>query len=137
MPQILRQLKDLGFCGVQNFPTVGLIDGNFRQNLEATGMSYEQEVEMVRTAHELDMLTAPYVFNIDEAERMTKAGADILVVHFGLTTGGSVGAEEGAASLDDCVKTLQGIRDACIQIEPDVIILCHGGPVSGENSPRT
>ena len=90
MPNFLKQLKDIGFCGVQNFPTVGLIDGNFRKNLEETGMSYEQEVQMIRTAHEMDLLTTPYVFNVDEAERMTRAGADVLVVHLGLTTSGSV-----------------------------------------------
>jgi predicted TIM-barrel enzyme len=91
MPNFLKQLKELGFCGVQNFPTVGLIDGNFRKNLEETGMSYEQEVQMIKTAHEMDLLTTPYVFNVDEAERMTRAGADVLVVHLGLTTSGSVG----------------------------------------------
>jgi predicted TIM-barrel enzyme len=90
MPIFLKQLKELSFCGVQNFPTVGLIDGNFRKNLEETGMSYEQEVQMIKTAHEMDLLTTPYVFNVDEAERMTKAGADVLVVHMGLTTSGSV-----------------------------------------------
>ena len=131
MPQFLQQLKALGFCGVQNFPTVGLIDGVFRQNLEATGMAYQQEVEMVRIARGMDLLTAPYVFNIDEAERMTKAGADVLVVHFGLTTGGNIGATGECPSLDDCVQTMQSIRDACVQIEPNIIVLCHGGPVSG------
>lgn len=133
VPQFLQQLKDLGFCGVQNFPTVGLIDGNFRKNLEATGMSYQKEVDMVRTARQMDLLTAPYVFNVDEAERMTKAGADVVVVHLGLTTGGSIGAGEGGDTLDDCVKTAQTIRDACVKIEPDIIVLCHGGPVSGES----
>ena len=133
MPQFLLQLKGLGFCGVQNFPTVGLIDGNFRKNLEATGMSYEKEVEMVRTARQMNLLTAPYVFNVDEAERMTKAGADVIVVHLGLTTGGSIGAGEGEVILDDCVKTVQVIRDACVKIEPDIIVLCHGGLISGEN----
>lgn len=101
MPTFLRQLKDLGFCGVHNFPTVGLIDGKFRQNLEETGMGYEEEVNMVRTAHEMDLLTTPYVFNIDEAERMTSAGADVLVAHMGLTTSGSIGATS-SSSLDDC-----------------------------------
>lgn len=133
IPQFLQQLKDLGFCGVQNFPTVGLIDGNFRKNLEATGMSYQKEVDMVRTARQMDLLTAPYVFDVDEAERMTKAGADVVVVHLGLTTGGSIGAGEGGDTLDDCVKTAQTIRDACVKIEPDIIVLCHGGPVSGES----
>ena len=133
MPLFLQQLKNLGFCGVQNFPTVGLIDGNFRKNLEATGMSYEKEVEMIRTAHQMGLLTTPYVFNVDEAERMTRAGADVIVVHLGLTTGGSIGAGEGEVTLDDCVETVQTIRDACVKIEPDVIVLCHGGPVSGES----
>ena len=133
MPLFLQQLKDLGFCGVQNFPTVGLIDGNFRKNLEATGMSYEKEVEMVRTAHQLGLLTTPYVFNVDEAERMTRAGADVIVVHLGLTTGGSIGAGEGEVTLDDCVRTVQTVRDACVKIEPDIIVLCHGGPVSGKS----
>lgn len=132
MPHFLQQLKDLGFCGVQNFPTVGLIDGTFRRNLEITGMSYQKEVEMVRIARQMDLLTAPYVFNVDEAERMTKAGADVIVVHLGPTTGGSVGADEGERTLDDCVETVQTIRDACVRIEPDIIMLCHGGPISGE-----
>lgn len=133
MPRFLQQLKDLGFCGVQNFPTVGLVDGNFRKNLEATGMSYQKEVEMVRTARQMDLLTAAYVFNVDEGERMTKAGADVIVVHLGLTTGGSVGAGDSEITLDDCVETIQMIREACVKIEPDIIVLCHGGPVSGEN----
>ena len=133
MPQFLQQLKELGFCGVQNFPTVGLIDGTFRKNLEATGMSYQREVEMVRIAHQMDLLTAPYVFNVDEAERMTKAGADVVVVHLGLTSGGSIGAGEGEITLDDCIDIVQTIRDACVKIEPEIIVLCHGGPVSGKS----
>lgn len=129
MPDFLRQLKSLGFCGVQNFPTVGLIDGKFRQNLEETGMGYDKEVEMIRAAHELDLLTTPYVFNVDEAERMTRAGADVLVCHVGLTTSGSIGAKT-ALSLDDCVKIVQDIRDAAVKINPDIIVLCHGGPIA-------
>ena len=129
MPRFLKELKDIGFSGIQNFPTVGLIDGQFRKNLEETGMAYEAEVEVVRLAHELDMLTTPYVFNVDEAERMTKAGADVLVAHMGLTTSGSIGAESGM-SLDDCVKLIQDIRDAAVKINQDVIVLCHGGPVA-------
>lgn len=129
MPQFLKHLKSIGFCGVQNFPTVGLIDGNFRKNLEETGMSYEKEVEMIKTAHELDLLTTPYVFNVDEAERMTTAGADVLVVHMGLTTSGSIGATT-AVTLDDCVKTIQEIRDASFKIRENVIVLCHGGPIA-------
>lgn len=133
MPQFLKQLKDLGFCGVQNFPTVGLIDGTFRRNLEATGMPYQKEVEMIRIARQMDLLTAPYVFNVDEGEQMTRAGADVLVVHLGLTTGGSIGAEGDGLTLDECVKTVQEIRDACVKIEPNIILLCHGGPVSGKS----
>lgn len=131
MPEFLTKLKDIGFCGVQNFPTVGLIDGKFRKNLEATGMSYEKEVEMVRIARQMDLLTTPYVFNVDEAIRMTRAGADVLVAHLGLTTGGSIGAEEDT-TLDDCVEAVQQIRDACVAINSEVLILCHGGPISGE-----
>ena len=136
IPKFLQQLKDLGFCGVQNFPTVGLIDGTFRKNLEATGMSYQAEVEMIRTARQMDLLTVPYVFNVDEAERMTKAGADIVVVHLGLTTGGSIGSDEGGVTLDDCVQTVETIKNACVKIEPDIIVLCHGGPISGESCCR-
>jgi predicted TIM-barrel enzyme len=129
MPNFLQQLKSLGFCGVQNFPTVGLIDGTFRQNLEETGMSYEMEVQMIKAAHELDLLTTPYVFNVDEAERMTRAGADVLVVHLGLTTSGSIGATT-SVTLDDCVGAIQEIRDAVVKIREDIIVLCHGGPVA-------
>ena len=129
MPEFLKQLKDMGFSGVQNFPTVGLIDGKFRQNLEETGMGYDKEVDMIRAAHELDLLTTPYVFNVDEAERMTRAGADILVAHVGLTTSGTIGAQT-ALSLDDCVRIIQDIRDAAVRINPDIIVLCHGGPIA-------
>lgn len=129
MPIFLHQLKSLGFCGVQNFPTVGLIDGVFRQNLEETGMSYDLEVDMIKTAHELDLLTTPYVFNIDEAEKMTRAGADVLVVHLGLTTSGSIGAKTGI-SLEDSVGKIQEMRDAAVKIRQDIIVLCHGGPVA-------
>ncbi|KAK2752768.1 ToMV susceptible protein tm-1(GCR26) [Onygenales sp. PD_40] len=129
MPQFLAQLKGLGFCGVQNFPTVGLIDGNFRQNLEETGMGYDKEVEMIKIAHELDLLTTPYVFTPEDAEKMTRAGADLLVCHVGLTTSGSIGAVT-ALSLDDCVRIVQEIRDAAVKINPDIIVLCHGGPIA-------
>ncbi|KAL8851415.1 MAG: hypothetical protein Q9221_003686 [Calogaya cf. arnoldii] len=129
MDLFLEELKHVGFCGVQNFPTVGLIDGKFRQNLEDTGMGYEEEVEMIRIAHQLDLLTTPYVFNVDEAERMTHAGADVLVAHMGLTTSGSIGAST-SSSLDDCVKAIQDIRDAAYQINKDIIVLCHGGPIA-------
>ncbi|KZM20198.1 uncharacterized protein EKO05_0001104 [Ascochyta rabiei] len=127
--KFLVQLKDLGFAGVQNFPTVGLIDGTFRQNLEETGMSYDAEVEVMREARRMDLLTTPYVFNVEEAKKMADAGADILVAHMGLTTSGSIGATSGK-SLDDCVKLIQEIRDAAVKIKDDVIVLCHGGPIA-------
>ncbi|KAL8747017.1 MAG: hypothetical protein Q9190_001057 [Brigantiaea leucoxantha] len=137
IPNFLQDLKALGFCGVQNFPTVGLIDGNFRRDLEATGMSYEMEVAMIRTARQMDLVTTPYVFNIDEGVRMTKAGADVVVVHLGLTTGGSIGAEgRQGRSLDDCIRVVQEVRDACVEVNPDVIVLCHGGPISGVEDTR-
>lgn len=129
MRRFLKEVKDLGFCGVQNFPTVGLIDGVFRQQLEETGMDYGKEVEMIRAANEMDLLTAPYVFNVDEAIRMTQAKADIIVAHMGLTTSGTIGAQT-AATLEDCVKRIQDIRDAAVEANPDVIILCHGGPIA-------
>lgn len=125
----LRELKALGFAGIQNFPTVGLIDGTFRANLEETGMSYQLEVETIAAARELDLLTTPYVFNTDEAERMTEAGADIIVAHMGLTTGGAIGAET-AKTLDDCVREVQAIADSCKNIRPEVLVLCHGGPIA-------
>ncbi|CAN9190064.1 unnamed protein product [Alternaria alternata] len=129
MSRFLKQLKDLGFAGIQNFPTVGLIDGTFRQNLEETGMSYDAEVEVMKMAREMDLLTTPYVFNVEEAKKMANAGADILVAHMGLTTSGSIGASSGK-SLDECVKLIQEIRDAATKIKEDVIILCHGGPIA-------
>jgi predicted TIM-barrel enzyme len=129
MPKFLAELKAMGFCGVQNFPTVGLIDGTFRDNLEETGMGYDKEVEMIREAHELDMLTTPYVFNINEAEQMAEAGADVLVAHMGLTSSGSIGAKTGK-TLDKCVELIQNITDAAKKISPDIIVLCHGGPIA-------
>ncbi|KAI4664066.1 uncharacterized protein J4E79_003567 [Alternaria viburni] len=129
MSRFLKQLKDLGFAGIQNFPTVGLIDGTFRQNLEETGMSYDAEVEVMKMAREMNLLTTPYVFNVEEAKKMANAGADILVAHMGLTTSGSIGASSGK-SLDDCVKLIQEIRDTATGIKEDVIILCHGGPIA-------
>ena len=129
MPAFLKQLKDIGFAGVQNFPTVGLIDGQFRANLEETGMSYDLEVDMIRQAHEMDLLTTPYAFNVDEGKKMAEAGADILVAHMGLTTSGSIGASTGK-TLDDSVKLIQEIRDAAVKINPEIIILCHGGPIA-------
>ncbi|KAL5115269.1 hypothetical protein ACEQ8H_006861 [Pleosporales sp. CAS-2024a] len=129
MYRFLKQLKDVGFAGVQNFPTVGLIDGTFRQNLEETGMSYDAEVEMIGKARSLDLLTTPYVFNVEEGKKMAGAGADILVAHMGLTTSGSIGATSGK-SLEDCVKLIQEIRDAAVEIKNDIIVLCHGGPIA-------
>ena len=125
----LRQLRGLGFAGVQNFPTVGLIDGVFRQNLEETGMGYGLEVEMIAAARELDLLTTPYVFSVDDAVAMTEAGADLIVCHMGLTTGGSIGAET-ARSLDDCVALIDEWAGAARQVRDDVIVLCHGGPIA-------
>lgn len=125
----LNELKALGFAGIQNFPTVGLIDGTFRANLEETGMSYQLEVETIAAAREMDMLTTPYVFNVDEARRMTETGADIVVAHMGLTTGGKIGAET-AKTLDDCVREVEAIADTCKNIRPEVLVLCHGGPIA-------
>jgi len=125
----LQQLKDLGFAGIQNFPTVGLIDGNFRKNLEETGMSYGREIDLIRLANQMDMLTTPYVFNADEAAEMAKAGADIIVCHFGLTTGGSIGAET-ALKLEDCPTMANEWAEAALKVNKDAIILVHGGPVA-------
>lgn len=127
MPIFLKQLKEMGFSGVQNFPTVGLIDGNFRANLEATGMGYRQEVEMIRMAHELDLFTSPYVFDEDDAVAMVEAGADQLVVHVGLTTSGSIGAAV-AMTLDDAIERVLSIADVARKTRDDILIICHGGP---------
>lgn len=124
-----QELSDLGFNGIQNFPTVGLCDGVFRANLEETGMSYKLEVDCIRAAHERDMLTTPYVFNTDEAEMMVKAGADIVVAHMGLTTKGTIGAQT-AKSLDNCVEEINRIVDTCKSIREEVLCLCHGGPIA-------
>jgi predicted TIM-barrel enzyme len=129
MPVFLRQLAELGFAGVQNFPTVGLIDGVFRANLEETGMGYALEVEMIRRAHEMDLLTAPYVFGPDDARAMAEAGADVLVPHMGLTTSGTIGAKT-ALTLDQSVERVQAMRDAAVEVNPDVLVLCHGGPIA-------
>lgn len=129
MPVFLRQIKDMGFSGVQNFPSVGLIDGTFRTGLEETGMGYDREVEMIRAASALDLLTVPYVFNPREAEAMVHAGADIVVAHVGLTVAGTIGART-AISLDDAVRAVQDIRDAAVAARPDVIVICHGGPIA-------
>ena len=125
----LKELKAQGFNGVQNFPTVGLIDGVFRKNLEETGMGYGLEVDMIAEAHKLDMLTCPYVFDEEQAAAMTKAGADIIVAHMGLTTGGTIGAET-ARTLDDCVEIITGIVKVVKDINPDALVICHGGPIS-------
>ncbi|HAB59951.1 MAG TPA: hypothetical protein DCE48_04455 [Lachnospiraceae bacterium] len=129
MEIFLKQLKAQGFAGVQNFPTVGLIDGVFRQNLEETGMGYDLEVEMIRKAHELDMLTTPYVFDPDQARAMAEAGADILVAHMGLTTKGTIGAQT-ALTLDDCVERIEAIIKAGREVNPDIMVICHGGPIA-------
>ena len=125
----LRALKELGFAGIQNFPTVGLIDGQFRANLEETGMGYELEVQCVAAARRLDLLTTPYAFNADEAYRMTQAGADIVVAHMGLTTSGTIGAKTGR-SMDESVRDVAAIAEACKSVRGDVLVLCHGGPIA-------
>ena len=125
----LRQLIELGFSGVQNFPTVGLIDGKFRANLEETGMGYGPEVDLIRKAHGMDLLTTPYVFSVEDARAMAKAGADIIVCHLGLTTGGSIGADT-AFKLDECVALIDDWAQAALRVRRDVIVLCHGGPIA-------
>jgi predicted TIM-barrel enzyme len=129
MDHLLDELKALGFSGVQNFPTVGLIDGTFRANLEETGMGYGHEIDMIAKARAKDMLTTPYVFSADEAAAMTKAGADIVVAHLGLTTGGSIGAET-ALKLQDCPKLVDEWAEAAKRVRNDVLVLCHGGPIA-------
>lgn len=129
MDRFLDEVKAVGFAGVQNFPTVGLIDGTFRANLEETGMGYDREVELVQMAHEKDLLTTPYAFNTHEAERMTDAGADVIVAHMGLTTNGSIGAET-TLTLAQSVRRVQEIADAAHGVRDDVIVLCHGGPIA-------
>ncbi|WP_413838685.1 phosphoenolpyruvate hydrolase family protein [Desulfobacula sp.] len=129
MDVFLKEIKAVGFSGVQNFPTVGLCDGMFRQNLEETGMGFGPEVDMIRLAHEMDLFTSPYVFNTDEAEEMTKAGADVIVAHLGLTTKGSIGAST-AFTLEEAPAKVQELCDAAKAINPEVICLCHGGPIS-------
>lgn len=129
MEIFLKQLKDQGFNGVQNFPTVGLIDGKFRANLEETGMGYDLEVEMIRLANEMDLLTCPYVFDPDQARKMAEVGANVLVAHMGLTTKGSIGAET-AVTLDDCCEKIREIIKAGREVNPDIMIICHGGPIA-------
>jgi len=129
MPVFLKQIKEVGFSGVQNFPTVGLCDGLFRKNLEETGMGFGLEVDMIHIAHEMDLFTTPYVFNTDEAKAMTKAGADVIVAHLGLTTKGSIGAST-AVLLGEAPQRVQEICDAAKSIRADIICLCHGGPLA-------
>ncbi|MEL5939218.1 phosphoenolpyruvate hydrolase family protein [Tetragenococcus halophilus] len=129
MDVFLKDLKAQGFAGVQNFPTVGLIDGTFRQNLEETGMGYNLEIDMVRKAHHLDMLTAPYVFDEEQAHDMAEAGADLLVAHMGLTTKGSIGAQT-SMTLDDCVARIKKIVEAGRKVNPSIFVICHGGPIA-------
>lgn len=125
----LKELQELGFAGIQNFPTVGLFEGRIRDTLEETGMSYQLEVEIIALAHDMDMLTTPYAFNPEEAKRMTEAGADIVVAHMGCTSGGTIGAET-VSPLDECVGKIQDIVTACKSVRDDVICLCHGGPLA-------
>jgi len=127
MPVFIKQLKEMGFTGVQNFPTVGLIDGDFRANLEATGMGYDKEIEVIHIAHELDMLTTPYVFDAEQARAMVEAGADLLVAHVGLTTSGSIGAGV-ALTLDGAIAKVLEIAEAGRGVREDILVICHGGP---------
>jgi predicted TIM-barrel enzyme len=130
MRVFLPELKAMGFDGVQNFPTVGLIDGNFRMQLEETGMGIQHEIDMIAKAHELDMLTCPYVFDEKTATEFTKAGADVIVAHVNTTTGGSIGVSKSAMSMDEAVQRVQTICDAAKKTNPDVLVLCHGGPIA-------
>jgi predicted TIM-barrel enzyme len=129
MDRFLKEVLDAGFAGVQNFPTVGLIDGTFRTGLEETGMGYALEVDMIRAAASLGLLTSPYVFDPEQASAMSAAGADVLVPHMGLTTNGTIGART-AKTLDQCVEEIQAMRDAAVRENPDVMVLCHGGPLA-------
>ncbi|HEY0853296.1 MAG TPA: phosphoenolpyruvate hydrolase family protein [Devosia sp.] len=135
MPQFLAELKAMGFSGVQNFPTIGLFDGTMRVSFEETGMGYGLEVDMIAQAHAIDLLTTPYVFNPDEATAMTKAGADIIVAHMGVTTGGAIGATS-AKSLDDCVAEIDAIAAAARKVRDDVLVICHGGPIAMPDDAR-
>jgi predicted TIM-barrel enzyme len=129
MKLFLRDVAAAGFAGVQNFPTVGLIDGQFRQGLEETGMGFGLEVDMIRQAHEMDLLTTPYAFDVEQAEALTRAGADILIPHMGLTTQGTIGAST-SLSLDECVVRIQAMHDAAKRINKEILVLCHGGPIA-------
>ena len=129
MSRFLAELRDIGFAGVQNFPTVGLIDGTFRANLEETGMGYDLEVQMIHRASQMGLLTCPYAFDEEQAREMAKAGADVVVAHAGLTTKGTIGART-ALTLDEAVRLIQSIRDAAASVNPEILILCHGGPLA-------
>ena len=135
MPHFLAELKSMGFSGVQNFPTIGLFDGQMRQSFEETGMSYSLEVDMIAEAHRLDLLTTPYVFNENEAIAMARAGADIIVAHMGVTTGGSIGATS-ARTLESCIGEIEAIAAAARSVRQDIIVLCHGGPISMPSDAR-
>jgi predicted TIM-barrel enzyme len=135
MDRFLRDLKQLGFSGVQNFPTVGLIDGLFRESLEETDMGFDHEIEMIARAHELDLLTCPYVFSQDQAKAMAKAGADLLIAHMGLTTKGSIGAKT-AITLDQSVARIQAIQEAAASVRAEILVLCHGGPIAEPDDVR-
>ncbi|SHS62618.1 TIM-barrel signal transduction protein [Mycobacteroides abscessus subsp. abscessus] len=130
MRSFLEELKKIGYQGIQNFPTVGLFEGRIRQNMEETGLGYDREVEMIRIARELDLLTTPYVFNEQEARDMAEAGADIIVAHVGTTLSGLTGAHS-TMSLDEAARIIQGIHDAAKEVNPDVLVICHGGPIAG------
>jgi predicted TIM-barrel enzyme len=136
MPQFLAELKAMGFSGVQNFPTIGLFDGKMRQSFEETGMGFALEVDMIAAAHALDLLTTPYVFDPDEARAMADAGADIVVAHMGVTTGGTIGATS-AKTLEACVGEIEAIAAAARQVRPEIIVLCHGGPIAMPQDART
>jgi predicted TIM-barrel enzyme len=127
MPVFLRQVREIGFSGVQNFPTMGMFDGIMRANIEATGLGYDREIEMIHTAHEMDLFTSPYVFNPDEARAMTKAGGDLIVAHVGLTTAGSIGAAV-AMTLDEAIDKTMAMAEAVWSLKPDALVICHGGP---------
>jgi predicted TIM-barrel enzyme len=127
MPVFLKQVRDAGFSGVQNFPTVGLFDGTMRDNMEATGIGYDKEIDMIRLAHELDLFTSPYVFTVDEAKAMTEAGADLLVPHMGLTTAGSIGASV-AMTLEEAAAKVMEMAEAAWSVRKDLLVICHGGP---------
>jgi len=135
MRLFLQEVKAVGFAGVQNFPTVGLIDGTFRIGLEETGMGFDKEVEMIRLAVELELLTCPYVFDEEQARAMARAGADVLIPHMGLTTKGTIGART-AISLEEAARRVQAMRDAAVAEKPDILVLCHGGPIADPDDVR-